>query len=82
MTTYALGTIHLGVDPESRLPPVVWDKLDAARAFAMETDLSDPVLTKILECHNCSLQARPGRRLLEEARDRGHAAGRRAASSR
>ena len=55
-TTYALGTIHLGVDAESRLPPIVWDKLDAAKAFAMETDLSDPALTKILECNACSLR--------------------------
>ncbi|HEY1555756.1 MAG TPA: TraB/GumN family protein [Kofleriaceae bacterium] len=45
-TTYALGTIHLGVDPESRLPESVWDKLDHATTFAMETDLSDPTLAK------------------------------------
>ena len=56
VTTYALGTIHVGVDAESRLPKVVWDKLDAAKAFAMETDLSDPALMKILECSNCSLK--------------------------
>jgi len=55
-TTYALGTIHIGVDPEKRLPKIVWDKLDAAKAFAMETDLGDPSLTKILECNNCSLK--------------------------
>ncbi|HEU0036634.1 MAG TPA: TraB/GumN family protein [Kofleriaceae bacterium] len=41
-TTYMLGTMHLGVDAEKRLPKVVWDKLDAAPVFAMETDLSDP----------------------------------------
>ena len=45
-TSYALGTIHMGVDPESRLPDVVWQKLDHAPTFAMETDLSDPSLTK------------------------------------
>ncbi len=56
ITTYALGTIHVGVDAESRMPKVVWDKLDAAKAFAMETDLSDPALMKILECSNCSLK--------------------------
>src|SRR3954466_11390309 len=55
-TSYALGTIHVGVDPESRLPQVVWDKLDGEKEFAMETDLSDPALTKILECNNCSLK--------------------------
>jgi hypothetical protein len=55
-TTYALGTIHRGIDAESRLPKVVWDALDNASAFAMETDLSDPKLAKMLECNNCSLK--------------------------
>ncbi|HEY4177202.1 MAG TPA: TraB/GumN family protein [Kofleriaceae bacterium] len=55
-TTYALGTIHRGIDAETRLPQVVWDKLDAASAFAMETDLADPTLAKMLECSNCSLK--------------------------
>ncbi len=39
-TTYLLGTMHLGVDPNARLPEVVWKKLDAAKTFAMETDTS------------------------------------------
>jgi len=43
-TTYLLGTIHVGVDAEAQLPDVVFDKLDASPAFAMETDLNDPVL--------------------------------------
>lgn len=43
-TTYFLGTMHMGVEPETRLPKVVWDKLDAAKTFAMEADLSDPKL--------------------------------------
>lgn len=37
-TSYLLGTMHLGVDPNTRLPQLVWDKLDAAPAFAMEMD--------------------------------------------
>jgi uncharacterized protein YbaP (TraB family) len=41
-TTYFFGTMHTGVDAQARLPAVVWSKLDAARAFAMETDLDDP----------------------------------------
>jgi uncharacterized protein YbaP (TraB family) len=41
-TTYLFGTMHTGVDAAARLPPVVWAKLDAARTFAMETDLDDP----------------------------------------
>ncbi len=60
ITTYALGTIHTGVDAEARLPSIVWDKLDAATAFAMETDLSDPALAKILECDHCSLRKELG----------------------
>lgn len=43
-TTYFFGTMHRGVDAASRLPPIVWNKLDAARAFAMEADLDDPAV--------------------------------------
>src|SRR4051812_20297845 len=39
-TTYLLGTMHLGVDPMTRIPDIVWQKLDASPTFAMETDLS------------------------------------------
>src|SRR5687767_8447725 len=39
-TSHVLGTMHLGVDPNTRLPDVVWQKLDEAKVFAMETDLS------------------------------------------
>jgi hypothetical protein len=39
-TTYILGTMHMGIDAEARLPQIVWDKLDAAPVFAMETDLT------------------------------------------
>jgi uncharacterized protein YbaP (TraB family) len=41
-TTYFFGTMHRGVDAAARLPAIVWSKLDAARAFAMEADLDDP----------------------------------------
>jgi uncharacterized protein YbaP (TraB family) len=47
-TTYALGTMHMGVDPETRLPDIVWQKLEASPTFAMETDLSDPSLAKTM----------------------------------
>ena len=40
-TSYALGTIHIGVDAELRLPQLVWDKLDASKTFAMEMDIGD-----------------------------------------
>lgn len=46
-TTYALGTIHRGIDAEERLPRVVWEKFDAAPRFAMETDVNDAAITGI-----------------------------------
>src|SRR5690349_8691109 len=39
-TSYLLGTIHVGVDPTTRLPDLVWQKLEAEPTFAMETDLA------------------------------------------
>ncbi len=39
-TSYLLGTMHMGVDPTTRLPDVVWKKLEEKPIFAMETDLS------------------------------------------
>lgn len=55
-TTYLLGTMHMGVDAEVRLPKIVWDKLDAAPTFAMETDLSDPGLMKLMMRESGTLQ--------------------------
>jgi len=46
-TTYLLGTMHVGVDPETRLTQLVWDKLDAAASFAVETDVTDPAIATI-----------------------------------
>lgn len=40
-TDYILGTMHTGVDPETRLPDIVWSELDKAKTFAMETNLSE-----------------------------------------
>lgn len=37
---YMLGTIHVGVDPETYLPKTVWERFDASKTFVMETDLS------------------------------------------
>jgi len=56
ITSFALGTIHIGVDAEARLPAIVWGQIDAAKSFAMETDLTDPALQKILVCTGCSLK--------------------------
>jgi uncharacterized protein len=41
-TTYFLGTMHVGIDADARLPALVWSKLHAAKVFAMEADLDDP----------------------------------------
>jgi uncharacterized protein YbaP (TraB family) len=54
-TSYALGTIHVGVDPETRLPPAVWTKLDSATSFAMETDLGDASSQDMLRHDGSSL---------------------------
>jgi uncharacterized protein YbaP (TraB family) len=39
-TSYAFGTMHVGMDPE-RLPKIVWDKVTSGTAFAMETNATD-----------------------------------------
>jgi hypothetical protein len=39
-TSYAMGTMHVGIDPE-RLPKIVWEKLKGASSFAMETNAAD-----------------------------------------
>jgi len=46
-TMYLLGTMHVGIDPEARLPQLVWDRLDAAAAIAVETDVTDRAITTI-----------------------------------
>lgn len=46
-STYLLGTMHVGLDAEARLPQLVWDKLDAATGFAVETDVTDAALARI-----------------------------------
>jgi len=48
-TTYFLGTMHVGIDAEARLPAIVWDKLHAAKTFAMEANLDDPVVASLLQ---------------------------------
>ena len=37
---HILGTIHMGFDAKKELPPVVWERLEAAEIFVMETDLT------------------------------------------
>lgn len=46
VASYFLGTMHMGVDAK-QLPALVWDRLAAAKTFAMETDPTDPALQHI-----------------------------------
>jgi uncharacterized protein YbaP (TraB family) len=59
-TDYILGTMHMGVDPESRIPDYVWKKLDESTTFAMETDLSDAAKLDVLRKDGSSLEAELG----------------------
>lgn len=45
-TSYAMGTMHVGIAPD-RLPKVVWDKLLGASSFAMETNAADAQLLNL-----------------------------------
>ncbi len=61
VTTYLFGTMHIGINGETQLPPWVWTKLDGARAFAMEADVSEPEVMKALaRTDGGSLQAELG----------------------
>lgn len=46
-TLFLLGSMHIGVDPSS-LPDWVFTRVDAAKTFAMEADVSDINATKAL----------------------------------
>jgi uncharacterized protein len=59
-TTYFLGTMHMGVDAETRLPAVVWSTLRGAKAFAMETNLDDARTAALLEPRAASLRRELG----------------------
>lgn len=56
-TTYVLGTMHVGVDPEARIPERIWHTLDQAPAFAMETDLSKAGTLDVVRHDGGSLHA-------------------------
>jgi len=48
-TTYFFGTMHMGIDATTQLPPIIWNKLDAAKTFAMEADLDDPNIASMIK---------------------------------
>lgn len=41
VTSWLFGTIHLGVNADTQLPEVVFEKLKEARSFAMEADTTE-----------------------------------------
>jgi uncharacterized protein YbaP (TraB family) len=59
-TSYVIGTMHRGVDAETRLPQIVWDKLAASPTFATEADLSHPALAGITQREQGTLSAELG----------------------
>jgi uncharacterized protein YbaP (TraB family) len=48
-TTFFLGTMHIGIDADSRLPRDVWDRFHAATTFVMEADFDDAALGELLK---------------------------------
>jgi uncharacterized protein YbaP (TraB family) len=69
-TTYVLGTMHRGVDPQARIPDAIWQRLDEAKIFAMETDLSQASALDVRRNDGGSLHADLGEaywKKLEEA---------------
>jgi uncharacterized protein YbaP (TraB family) len=59
-TSYALGTMHLGIDPNARLPDLVWQKLDDSPTFAMETNLADGAKLEVLRKDGTTLRQELG----------------------
>lgn len=59
-TSFALGTMHLGIDPNARLPELVWQKLDASPTFAMETDLAEGAKLEVLRKDGTTLRQELG----------------------
>jgi uncharacterized protein YbaP (TraB family) len=77
-TTYFLGTIHMGIDAEARMPELVWSKLHDAPVFAMEADLDGANVASLIKPTGRSLHAELGEaywRKLEDAIGSGPASG-------
>ncbi len=55
-TSYAMGTMHVGIDPE-RLPKLVWDKVTSSTSFAMETNAADASILNLGARSGGSLRA-------------------------
>lgn len=68
-TDYILGTMHTGVDPESRLPDIIWTKLDASKKFAMETNLADAGKLDVLRKDGTTLEDDLGKEYWKKLED-------------
>jgi uncharacterized protein len=55
-TDYVLGTMHTGIDPESRLPEIVWQKLTESKTFAMETNLAEAGKLQVMRTDGSTLE--------------------------
>lgn len=58
-TSYLFGTMHRGVNP-SRVPALVWHKLEASRVLAVETDVSQAASLPVLRTDGSSLMTELG----------------------
>lgn len=56
---HVLGTVHLGIQP-ARLPPVVWDALDAARVVVVEADTRSISIASFRRTDGTTLDAELG----------------------
>jgi uncharacterized protein YbaP (TraB family) len=52
--------MHIGIDPTTQLPDLVWQKLDASPTFAMETDLSQASKLDVLRHDQTTLRQELG----------------------
>lgn len=59
--SHVFGTIHLGVDAQSRLPAEVWTAFDEATSLVLEADLADPsALSSMMRQDGKTLEAELG----------------------
>ena len=59
-TDYVLGTMHTGIDPEARLPDIVWQKLSESKTFAMETNLAEAGKLQVMRTDGSTLEKELG----------------------
>ena len=68
-TTYFFGTMHVGIDAATQLPPIVWATLHGAPVFAMEANLEDPHIAEMIKPTDSSLHAALGEAYWKQLED-------------